>query len=109
MQAGDAFNLIPDTATLSGTVRALTGKQMTHIRARMDALVQPFAAAYGCNGTINWRLNEQPYYPPTVNDDKAAAFAWDVASRLLGEEQVTDCSTLDKMYAVSLCNYNSMH
>jgi hypothetical protein len=46
------------------------------------------SAGFGCNGTVDWRLGEQPYYPPLVNDDGAADFAWDVAARLLGAEKV---------------------
>jgi hypothetical protein len=46
------------------------------------------AAGYGCNGTVDWRTDHQPYYPPLVNDDGAADFAWDVAARVLGEDKV---------------------
>jgi IAA-amino acid hydrolase len=46
------------------------------------------AAGFGCNGTVDWRLDEQPYYPPVVNDDGAADFAWGVAERLFGPDKV---------------------
>lgn len=51
-------------------------------------MVESHAASYGCNGTVDWRLDIQPYYPPLVNDDGAADFAWGVASRVLGNDKV---------------------
>lgn len=57
-------------------------------QGRVEAMAPALAAAFGCNATIDWRLEEQPYYPPTVNDGGAAAFARRVAIDVLGSEQV---------------------
>lgn len=39
------------------------------------------AQAFGCTADVDWREEEQPYYPPTVNDAGAYAFAADVYKR----------------------------
>ena len=84
LRAGDAYNVIPDEVVLGGTMRALTHDHMMYLKGRVEAMAAAHAAGFGCNGTVDWRLGEQPYYPPLVNDDGAAGFAWDVATRTLG-------------------------
>ncbi|KIY96289.1 hypothetical protein MNEG_11671 [Monoraphidium neglectum] len=90
LQAGDAYNVIPDSVMLGGTMRALTHEHMMYLKGRVEAMAASHAAGFGCNGTVDWRLDIQPYYPPLVNDDGAADFAWDVATRLLGASKVLE-------------------
>ncbi|KAI8472795.1 MAG: hypothetical protein J3K34DRAFT_384117 [Monoraphidium minutum] len=88
IQAGDTYNVIPDAVILGGTMRALTHEHMMYLKGRVEAMVSSHASSFGCNGTVDWRLDTQPYYPPLVNDDGAADFAWGVASKLLGSGKV---------------------
>ncbi|GBF94731.1 IAA-amino acid hydrolase-like [Raphidocelis subcapitata] len=90
VQAGDTYNVIPDAVVLGGTMRALTHEHMMYLKGRVEAMAASHAAGFGCNGTVDWRLDHQPYYPPLVNDDGAADFAWGVAARVLGEDQVLE-------------------
>ncbi len=47
MHAGDAFNVIPQTATLTGTVRCLDEAVRDLCEARLGAVAESVAAAFG--------------------------------------------------------------
>jgi IAA-amino acid hydrolase len=89
-----AFNVIPDNARLAGTLRALTHEHIEALRGRIASMAAAVAAAYGCTASVDWREDIQPYYPPTVNDPAAAAFAARVASGLLGAASVRETEPL---------------
>jgi len=91
LQGADADNIIPEQVFLRGTVRTLSHEQMVQLQQRIEEVVSSVAAAYRCNGTVDWLLDEHPYYPPTVNDPAAAAFAQQVAAELLGSANVSPC------------------
>ncbi|KAG2490995.1 hypothetical protein HYH03_010667 [Edaphochlamys debaryana] len=94
LRAGDAYNVIPDEVMFGGTIRGLTHEHLLYMKRRIEEMSPAVAAAYGCNATVDWRLDEQPYYPPTVNDEKAAAFAMQAGASLLGAEQVATAEPL---------------
>lgn len=48
--------------------RALTDEIMKQLQRRVEEVATSVAKAHGCNATVDWRLDTQPYYPPTVND-----------------------------------------
>jgi hippurate hydrolase len=82
--AGDAYNVIPQTARLSGTVRAFSNATMTMIGERMTRTVQGVAQAMGATATLDFRVN----FAPTVNDSQQAEFAASVCAELVGAERV---------------------
>jgi IAA-amino acid hydrolase len=61
---------------------------MLYMKRRIEEMTASFVAGYRCTGTVDWHEELKPYYPPTVNDPGAAAFAMDVAKELLGESKV---------------------
>jgi amidohydrolase len=63
--SGDAFNIIPASALLRGTIRALSTSNLLALRDRVHHIVETTAAVYGCNVTITYSAD---FYPPTVND-----------------------------------------
>jgi amidohydrolase len=65
MEAGEAFNIIPASALLRGTIRALSLDTLLSLRDRVHHVVTTTAAVHGCNVTITY---SPEYYPPTVND-----------------------------------------
>ncbi len=83
-QAGNAFNVIPQRAKITGTGRSLDPLVRDLIERRMREVVQNVAAAYGA--TVKFRYERN--YPVTFNHaeqtEKAIAIAGDVA----GEAQV---------------------
>ena len=64
-EAGDAYNVIPHSALLRGTIRALSTETLLSLKDRVLHVVETTAAMHGCNVTIEWAPD---FYPPTVND-----------------------------------------
>ncbi len=85
LHAGQANNVIPATATLELSVRALDREVRATVERRVKALVAAQAESFGVAAQIDWR----PGYAVLVNTPAETAFARDVAVELIGEEQVT--------------------
>lgn len=60
-----AFNVIPHSATLRGTIRSLSTETLLQLRDRVQHIIEMTAAVHGCNVTITYSPD---YYPVTVND-----------------------------------------
>lgn len=84
MKAGDAFNVIPDTVTLSGTVRSLKDATREMLEERIGIVASGIAAGYGCRAETNFVRG----YPVTANDPAAIAVYEKVARETLGEDRV---------------------
>lgn len=84
IHAGDAVNVIPDNATLAGTVRTFSVEVLDLIETRMRQIVEATARAYDCEVDFEFRRN----YPPTVNSPEEAAFATEVMRELVGDINV---------------------
>jgi hippurate hydrolase len=84
IQSGDAYNVIPQTATLAGTARTLKRETMQLIEANMKRLASNIAAGFGAEASVDFRV----IFAPLVNDpDHARNFA-DAAAALVGEDNV---------------------
>ncbi|MGV7210979.1 M20 aminoacylase family protein [Oxalobacteraceae bacterium A2-2] len=86
IHAGSATNVIPDDATLVGTVRTFTTAVLDQIEQRMGEIAKYTAAAFGAEVEFKFRRN----YPPLINHAKETAFAVAVMKELVGPEQVND-------------------
>ena len=82
--SGDAYNVIPATARLSGTVRTFTIEAMETVEERMGALAHSVAAAYGAQANVDFRT----IFHPVVNDAESTEVAASVCAELVGTEQV---------------------
>lgn len=83
-RAGDAFNVIPDSAELGGTVRTLTPEIRDLAEERVKAIIGSIAEAGGATADITYTRG----YPPTVNDPGMAALVHEAAASVVGEENV---------------------
>jgi len=90
LRAGDAYNVIPDTAEFGGTVRALTHEHLMYLQRRINEMAPALVVAYNCQADVDWRLDEQPLYPPTINDAETVQFTKGVAAGLFGGASVVD-------------------
>ena len=81
IHAGDAPNVIPQTAQMKLSVRALRPEVRDLLQERITALVQAQAASYGATARIDY----QRRYPVLVNDTQMTAFAQEVAREWVGE------------------------
>lgn len=86
MQAGQAFNVVPDEATLRGTVRTFDAALRGDARARIERLVGGIAAAFGADSELDYRHG----YPATVNDAAMADLVRRAAARVVGAGSVVE-------------------
>ncbi|MGR3320624.1 MAG: M20 aminoacylase family protein [Pseudooceanicola sp.] len=79
--ASKAFNVIPPSVTIRGTIRTLTPETKKLAEERFKSICTNTAAAYGCVAEIDWR----PGYPPMVNSEEQTEFAAEVATAVAGK------------------------
>jgi amidohydrolase len=84
INGGDAYNVIPQTAQLSGTVRAFTREVMSLIENGMRRVVKGTAEAFGATAEVDFRV----IFAPTVNDAAQADFVAGVCAEVVGEDNV---------------------
>lgn len=77
-RSGNTWNVIPETAYLEGTVRTLDPAARATVQARLDALVQQTALAYGAEAELAWH----PGPPAVLNDPGLCGEARAVAREL---------------------------
>jgi len=84
VEAGAAYNVIPDEAILRGTVRTLShavrGTMEGHIRTLADGI----ASAAGATIELSYEAG----YPPTINTPAEAGIAAEIAAKVVGETNV---------------------
>ena len=82
--SGDAYNVIPQTARLSGTVRAFSNEVMALVEQRMTQLAQGVAAGFGATAEVDFRAT----FAPTVNNADEAEYAARICNELVGADNV---------------------
>lgn len=85
LRAGTAFNVIPETAMLGGTVRTLDEGVRRAVAGQVRALAEDLAAERGARAEVVYSLG----YPVTMNDPAEAAFCVAVAGEVVGAAAVT--------------------
>jgi hippurate hydrolase len=85
LHAGRANNVIPATATLELSVRALDREVRALVERRIKALVASHTESFGVTAQLDWR----PGYAVLVNTPEETAFAREVALELVGADRVT--------------------
>ncbi len=83
-QAGTNFNIIPDTAVLTGTVRSLSEEARTALEWSLKEMAEKISAASG--GSAKW-LYERGY-PVLSNNPEMTGVVLKAASAALGEGSV---------------------
>ena len=84
IHAGDAYNVIPQTAALGGTVRAFSRDVMRLVERSMRRVAEGTAAAFGARAEVDFR----ELFAPTVNDADEAEFAARICTELVGADRV---------------------
>ncbi|MBS0341516.1 MAG: amidohydrolase, partial [Proteobacteria bacterium] len=85
IHAGKANNVIPASATLEISVRALDREVRGLLEKRIKAIVAAQADSFGCTAEVDWRKG----YAVLVNTPKETEFARQVALELAGAGRVT--------------------
>lgn len=81
---GTAFNIIPEKVHLSGTIRTLNPETRSFIHQRVQEIATSIGKMHGAKVTVE--IIEA--YPPVINDKVMSEFAIDVATKLVGKENV---------------------
>ena len=81
---GDAYNVIPQTAIISGTCRAFRKEVMAQMEEGMKRVAKGVAEGFGATATVDFRL----IFAPLVNDPDHTDAIADAAAALVGEAKV---------------------
>ncbi len=84
-QAGTAYNIVPETAHMAGTVRYFDRDLMSMIEARMKTLCAGYATAFDCEIAIDIRN----VFDVLVNDSERCESVLAAAQEVVGAEKVT--------------------
>jgi len=90
IQSGDAFNVIPETAELKGTIRTYDPEVRRRVLDRLRAIVEGTATMMGATA----ELELLPLTPALVNDASVTALVREVVTDILGEDQLSDMQTM---------------
>jgi len=79
-----AFNIIPDSVKLVGTVRSFRPETRDLAETRVKEIVTGVAESLGGSAAIDYRRG----YPATINSTREAEFAAGVGERIFGKDNV---------------------
>jgi amidohydrolase len=82
--SGEAYNVIPQTATLGGTVRVMRREVMTQVEQAMRRIVSGVASGFGATAELDFRL----IFAPLVNHPAEFDAVADAAAELVGDDNV---------------------
>jgi amidohydrolase len=74
IHGGDAFNVIPETVRMTGTIRSLSLDGLLRVKQRVEDVARGIAAVNRCAASVSYPIQD---HPPTTN----AEAAWRLASR----------------------------
>lgn len=86
IHAGEASNVIADTATLEGTVRTYTTEMLDLCERRLREIATHVAQAFGARSEVVFTRN----YPPTLNHVRETAFCREALASLVGDANVEE-------------------
>jgi amidohydrolase len=81
INAGSAYNIVPDEVKLKGTLRTLSNATRTRAREGLTRIAEHIALAHGCTAEVI--IDDG--YPVTMNDPRALSLMRGVAEKLGGE------------------------
>ncbi|GES42152.1 amidohydrolase [Rhizobium dioscoreae] len=90
IHAGEASNVIPESAKMLLTVRSFDPKVRELLEARIRKLTASIADGYGASAEIDYVHG----HPVVVNSEKETEFARMVAEELVGSDKVTTCDLI---------------
>nr|Q8H3C8.1 RecName: Full=IAA-amino acid hydrolase ILR1-like 8; Flags: Precursor [Oryza sativa Japonica Group]BAC20815.1 putative IAA amidohydrolase [Oryza sativa Japonica Group] len=88
LKGGDAYNVIPESASLGGTFRSMTDEGLAYLMKRIREIIEAQAGVNRCAAAVDFLEEELRPYPATVNDDGMYGHAKAVAEAMLGEANV---------------------
>ncbi len=86
IHAGSAYNVVPDTAALAGTVRYFEKEICSLAETRMRDICDGFAKAFG----VEVELDLRNIFNPLVNDAELSDAYLEAAADIVGSDNVSD-------------------
>jgi amidohydrolase len=90
IQAGGAYNIIPDFATFGGTLRSHNPELRDYLPKRVEEILKGVVAAM--RGSYEFTLHKR--FPVTANDEAMTSFVVKIAQKLMGPGQVVQMKPL---------------
>ena len=87
INAGTAPNVIPEEATFRMTVRTFDRDVRAHVNKRIEEMAKSIAEAHGASADVVNTIG----LPVVFNSPEQTAFAREIATELVGEENVAEC------------------
>jgi len=84
IHGGNAYNVIPQSARLSGTARAFSSEVIELIGRNLARIAEGVAAGFGARAKTDYR----PIFAPLINDPAEAEFAAAICADLVGPDRV---------------------
>lgn len=84
IHAGDAFNIIPETAILTGTVRSLNKNTAKEVSEKIKRISKNIASAYKTKASLKYIFG----YPPIINSKKETEIVENIAKEIVGSQNV---------------------
>lgn len=84
--SGTTFNVIPDEALLEGTIRCFDAQIRASMPQRLERIIKGLCEAY----RVEYELEYQWQYPPTVNNAEVNAVVRRTGQALLGADNVVE-------------------
>ena len=84
VHAGDAYNVIPESATLSGTVRTFAIDKMQEIERQMISISEGISKAHGGTALVEFNT----LFLPVLNEEEATDLATEVCRDMVGQDNV---------------------
>ncbi|KAF7013661.1 hypothetical protein CFC21_027729, partial [Triticum aestivum] len=88
LRGGDAYNVIPESASFGGTFRSMTDEGLSYLMKRVKETVEAQATVHRCAATVDFMEEKLKHYPATVNDEGMYDHSKEVAEAMLGEANV---------------------
>jgi len=86
LEAGTGSNIIPEVATLRGTIRTLSAHTRTTLVEGLHRVAHGVSAAHGLDAEVR----NDPGYPVTVNDAEFARFVLETGRKVLGPDRCVE-------------------
>ena len=84
IEGGSAFNVIPDTVTIGGTLRSTDQKNRNEMLDKIKKVASNTCAISNCEVNIEIR----PGYPPTINNKECAKLASKIFKKTFGDNSI---------------------
>ncbi|MFP7476872.1 M20 metallopeptidase family protein [Terribacillus saccharophilus] len=83
IEAGNTYNVIPDSAKIIGTMRSFSAEAVQTIQEQIGKLTKGICESFGAAAEVDFIIGT----PPLINDEKEAAFAEELLQKTFGAER----------------------